>query len=328
MSRLYDRMIRPRGLESIHTDSYGEPAFDHETMRAMLKGRTVISLDNVSNYFWENWEKGWSFADFPTLAPPWDVFFAEWKQPKVPSFMQSESVKKRTEDGEARLTEHGGFSGPMPDAYGALVVAHDVREEEKYKELLVELPSARWDLMLFLFAEYERVTFGPIGRLNLLLDDQGILFGARVGKISATASVPGGFPSLNAELMCRDQWISSCMPLFLGLSLANCKNVQRKENVPAPKVSKKHERRYGNPSTRYYTLEIATMTDSLEKEGGVSQNGLKKALHICRGHFATYAPEKPLFGKYSGTFWKPQHVKGNKKHGEVVKDYAVKAPHA
>jgi hypothetical protein len=40
------------------------------------------------------------------------------------------------------------------------------------------------------------------------------------------------------------------------------------------------------------------MRKVLATEGGISQNGLKKARHICRGHFSEYSEEKPLFGKY------------------------------
>ena len=56
---------------------------------------------------------------------------------------------------------------------------------------------------------------------------------------------------------------------------------------------------------------------------GEDATGIKKALHICRGHFVTYTPKHPLFGKYVGTFWKPDHVRGNAKNGIVLKDYKV-----
>ena len=68
------------------------------------------------------------------------------------------------------------------------------------------------------------------------------------------------------------------------------------------------------------------MKATLQSEGGASKNGLKKALHICRGHFATYTQDAPLFGNFVGTVWKPQHVRGNAQHGAVVKDYRVLAP--
>lgn len=47
---------------------------------------------------------------------------------------------------------------------------------------------------------------------------------------------------------------------------------------------------------------------------------------FCRGHFSTYTEDRPLFGKVSGTFWVPSHVRGSAKQGVVVSDYNVKAP--
>jgi len=43
--------------------------------------------------------------------------------------------------------------------------------------------------------------------------------------------------------------------------------------------------------------------------------------HFCRGHYATYTKDKPLFGKYVGTFYKSPHVRGNAEVGTIVKDY-------
>ena len=70
-------------------------------------------------------------------------------------------------------------------------------------------------------------------------------------------------------------------------------------------------------------LEIGAIKDVLRAEGDAAANGLRKALHICRGHFATYTENNPLFGKLKGTFWKPAHVRGSIEDGIVDKDYRV-----
>lgn len=64
----------------------------------------------------------------------------------------------------------------------------------------------------------------------------------------------------------------------------------------------------------------------LSHEGRVQDLGLRRALHICRGHFKTYTEERPLFGRYAGTFFFRDHARGAKESGEVKKDYDVKAP--
>ena len=112
----------------------------------------------------------------------------------------------------------------------------------------------------------------------------------------------------------------------LALTFAHCKNVALQDHHTPPKVAKKRAKAGKPIGTTYKTLLIDPMKETLRTEGGIEKNGLKKALHICRGHFATYTEDKPLFGKITGTFWKPMHVRGNKKRGEVKKDYAIGAP--
>lgn len=110
---------------------------------------------------------------------------------------------------------------------------------------------------------------------------------------------------------------------MLALSFANCKNVVHRDVTASEGPAAKWLRRQKAPVIRYHVLDINPMKEVLRTEGGVETNGLKKALHICRGHFCTYTAEKPLFGTYVGTVWKPAHVRGDIKQGAVVKDYRV-----
>jgi hypothetical protein len=77
------------------------------------------------------------------------------------------------------------------------------------------------------------------------------------------------------------------------------------------------------PRLAYHELDIGPMRDVLATEGQLESVGLKRALHICRGHFATYSEDRPLFGKYTGQFWKPSHVRGAAEFGLIQKDYNV-----
>ena len=114
---------------------------------------------------------------------------------------------------------------------------------------------------------------------------------------------------------------------MFGLRLLHCKNVSVEE---APDIRTRQQRRYddrrGIEPVVFKTLVIdpsmsrkATPAERRAKTDPVTR------LHICRGHFSTYTEEKPLFGKYSGTFWIPAHVRGSAEVGEVRKDYRVKA---
>lgn len=44
--------------------------------------------------------------------------------------------------------------------------------------------------------------------------------------------------------------------------------------------------------------------------------GLRKALAICRGHFKTFMPDAPLFGKHTGQFWWAPHIRGDTDAGD------------
>jgi len=108
--------------------------------------------------------------------------------------------------------------------------------------------------------------------------------------------------------------------VFSACLFCHCKNVAIRDHTPH---MTRQQRRHSPPAITYKVLDIAPMTRVLRDEGGIEHNGLKKALHICRGHFAHYGPDAKLFGKYEGSFWHPMHTRGSAKNGVVVKDYKV-----
>lgn len=107
---------------------------------------------------------------------------------------------------------------------------------------------------------------------------------------------------------------------LVAFALANCRNVVQRDrgytSVPA------RWRESGHPRLRYRVLAIDGRA-SPQRQGASANTGKRLSLHIVRGHFARYTPEKPLFGKYVGQFWMPQHTRGSADVGTVVKDYAV-----
>jgi hypothetical protein len=104
----------------------------------------------------------------------------------------------------------------------------------------------------------------------------------------------------------------------------NVKNSVLIDNPPPAKLSKRHEKKYGVPLVTDKILKVTPMNkvnaNDYDSDDGDS---IDKALHIVRGHFATYTAEQPMFGKYVGTFWKEAHLRGNAEKGVVVKDYEV-----
>lgn len=126
--------------------------------------------------------------------------------------------------------------------------------------------------------------------------------------------------------------VQCIFPVMLALSFMHCKNVVINQDGDFPKT--RQERRAAKlrgdkPRIRHHTLHIEPMKAVLATEGGIKQNGLKKSLHICRGHFSEYGDEYgkgKLFGKYEGRFFIPAHVRGTAEQGITLKDYAVHPP--
>lgn len=110
---------------------------------------------------------------------------------------------------------------------------------------------------------------------------------------------------------------------LLAMSFSNCKNVTRKDVTESEGPSAKWIRRQKAPEIRYHVLDINPMKEVLRAEGNIEANGLKKALHICRGHFAHYP--QGLFGRGEPcTVYRPSHVRGHAEQGVVLKDYRIK----
>ena len=121
-------------------------------------------------------------------------------------------------------------------------------------------------------------------------------------------------------------WLNLCAPLFYSISLLHCKNVTL-EDIPQPpfKVQQARAKR-GRPQIWYKTLVVTPLRKLLAYDTEVDAdnhgNPIKRALHICRGHFKDYR-ESGLFGKYHDIYWWEMHVRGSKAMGEIRKDYKV-----
>jgi hypothetical protein len=116
-------------------------------------------------------------------------------------------------------------------------------------------------------------------------------------------------------------------PIIYALMFLNCGSVKSDPVEPNLVINRERRNAGLKPFLRYRTINIDPMKEVLRTEGNIEADGLRKALHRCRGHFATYTDsimgrklESPI------TVWKPPHVRGTHKQGVVISDYKVNAP--
>lgn len=246
----------------------------------------IIVVDNVFDHFLRL-ERDLQWDDLPNIMLPFDLTWIEWTMAKM---MTIDDWKIRQ--------------------FGVLMrsLSLDLIREGFSKEARVLTDQASGAFMASLWAEDSGVAVFLNSTYVFLIREDGSL-------VEWIDLAQGPFH--------RDSTITTLLTPLLSLCFLHCKNVVSIDATDTAGPPEKWLRRQKQHKIRYHVLEIDPMKEVLRREGGSEMNGLKKALHICRGHFATYSPDHPLFGKYEGTFWKPAHVRGSQKEGTVLKSYAV-----
>lgn len=157
-----------------------------------------------------------------------------------------------------------------------------------------------------------------IGRMTIMLDEDG--FEMR----SKFFSAPNAVQSMGKDHVDEAKYYTKVIitPALVAISLLHCKNIELVDK-PVTRAMRRRVKRTGNPLIIQKILEIEPFKRKVINEVTGEKSGLTLAMHICRGHFREYSEEKPMFGKYSGKYWIPQHIKGNKSVGEIDKGYKV-----
>jgi hypothetical protein len=108
--------------------------------------------------------------------------------------------------------------------------------------------------------------------------------------------------------------------------LASTKNIALVDYEP-PLSRQVRRRRYrNNELLKFKVLAIEVSKKKYLPFGECFNENGHLPLHWVRGHFANYEA-KPLFGHYTGTFWKAAHLRGNSEFGQITKDYFLKVNH-
>jgi hypothetical protein len=326
---LYDRLLR-YGTEMTMISSLPDVA-----MRDLdrLPEAVVYRIDNVTEYLsslGDDQRSDFALTDLPTIVPPHPVCFVETRRPSSDDWWFFREWKSGEEWGALLLTYDWVAEGAVEEGEDGITIFIPGNGDDGEPTAV----EARWTVVSYWFirAPGRRVVRGPLWSAVTHLDVDGRGIKLAGGRMASTAHPldfadpdrkPDGYSSLVRQFG---------LPIFTAFAFCHCKNVRRIENegrYPSRQMRRAAERKGEPPPTRFYTIEIDPMREVLKREGQVETLGLKKALHICRGHFAEYGDEfgkGKLFGRYEGRFWVPAHVRGSAESGMVGKDYAVKAP--
>lgn len=183
----------------------------------------------------------------------------------------------------------------------------------------------RWSSSYLFFAEMITGEIVQPSIYTLFVDKDGKPFGVPVGK-DVKPAIMEGLSDFNAQVRLGNTSTSDLIHIsLLTLSFMHCKNIVVNIQRYPQQQNKARLRKGKFPLITYRILEIEPIKKILENEGGKRDIGLKKSLHICRGHFKDYMTGDGLFGKIHGIWWWDMQTRGNIKEGISFKDYKVYA---
>ncbi len=287
MSKLRDRVVLSRTCNL--TGPMYESFFDCP----------VIDFSNVTAFFEEHYVDSRAYASIAksfNQAPPFQAFWMESKaRPLHPELC----------------------------TYGVFVRSLEFEQVEAELKGVPFERAPKWLLVGDIFDETSRRAYGPVFRITLPVLETGESAVVKDDPIIWATDLTTGQP---VEGDAADVVLNMSAPMSLALTFMHCKGVTLVDNTPPAGLQKKHLRKHRgqvHPLVTYKTILIQPATRVLSVEGSIEQQGMAKALHICRGHFKHFSEDRPLFGRLSGTYWWPSHIRGLASTGIAVRDYRI-----
>lgn len=280
-----------------------------QEIRRRLKNAQVFEITNIADYFWEgSSQEEWDvFSDFPCIMSPFENVWFEYR---APAKIVSNTCGTREWDGAFSRCGVLVSTTPCPP---------DLRTGvDKVKNF--QLSS----LFFQSFPNHPAGSIrGPLMSIGYWVTESGEPKTANGKSIMA---IPMHKPEYSDLPRSKHYNIyhNALYPVLLALTFINCRNTVICERKPDAKLSAVHDRKYGKPLVKFKILEIEPVKRIFERHAG-SGVPLKRALHVCRGHFKDYR-EHGLFGRNKGLYWWGNQVRGTSERGIVVKDYEMGMP--
>jgi hypothetical protein len=252
---------------------------DRDSILRSLRTAIPIHVQNVADYLYLETEQ-YDFylnRDFPNIAPPWPVFFMSFKMP--PRLRRKDGWERNLSAG----LEHSYlFVGERNEATGGWIVKSRLFISTTTEMIITQ--GAKW----------------CVSKDGECLSAEGKPLEGETTSYSVTPILR--WPEGN--VLARGYFEPSLFFVpFLAICFCHCKNVDILKEPVAPKVKAKRERSYGWTPDAWHTLKIEPIRKQLADAGAHQPAGLKRALHIMRGHFKDYRDGRGLFGKHHGMWW-------------------------
>lgn len=299
-------------------------------MGSFSPGIEVLNVNNVEDYTFEHKLLFDAWKDFPCIEPQFDAMFIECNRPKQDLYLKAGisaygALLSRVEANERNVRL---IKSDLAEMYGRIQGVDGVRSF--VNDVINSQLKAGCTTYVLAMVFTQIGTQIAQGFTHLIpLDERGayvkglsLNFGINPSAFGfhnneVTPSEVGG----KADLLDTFPYTMLCT-LLMGVSFLHCKNVRTSEHVPSAEQFKHFEKRFRVPMVTYKTLRIVGVGEAeSDTDSQTTSSNIQRSMHIVRGHFSTYTEDRPLFGKYAGTFWIPAHIRGNQDKGIVTKDY-------
>lgn len=268
----------------------------------------VLNADEIARHFFTAGQSQWGPTDMPYATPPWGWCFVEWHE-----FLANNLLPSSAQTGALIYHTCDPVTVAKTRDHLTSMAAGDIEALRQIREI-ASLVSLRL------------VSFRPGFRRAGLLDVTQSWCLSSTGLILSISNSDSGYDEMLKLGPRRDvDNFLECIGCIVGLSFtfANCANVKLEDVTAQDAPPAKMRRRLKIPEVKRYTLNICGHSTRTKTSANIGQVGIMP-WHLCRGHFATYTAERPLFGKYVGRYWREPHMRGKKERGEIVKDYDIK----
>jgi|GEM_PF-4128093 len=300
---------------------------DWNLVRHMWKG-TIDDVASVRQQFWQKLSLATPVDVEPIehilfgktrpetgIFPAWPVMWFEVRVPPNPTDVESRGPKFLEQ-----LRRYGADKNYRV-LWGYLVEAHVLTSEGTIADLVGGYAFSCWTVSWFVGEK--KATLGSV--FEFACDKDGTYYrlpGVGQDQYAAYGVNPGG--KIEPVTAGNDTAYDVCLILKL-LSFLQAKNI-RTRAVPFPQPG--NHRIHGGikrPVYRYHELVVVKPGESVTGQSSDRKDQSQGIMpvHLVRGHLREYK-ERPLFGKYFGTFYIPSHIRGDKERGVVEKTYALK----